>query len=51
MRKVLKRLKKYQLYVNLKKCQFFIIEVEFLNFVIFIEKIRINEKRIRIIKK
>ena len=48
---MLKRLKKYQLYVNLKKCQFFIIKVEFLNFVIFIKKICINKKRIRIIKK
>ena len=49
--KVLKRLRDYQLYVNLKKCQFVIIEVEFLDFVVFTKKVRMNEKRVRIIKK
>ena len=48
---MLKRLKNYQLYVNLKKCRFAILKVEFLNFIIFTKKIRINEKRVRIIKK
>ena len=51
IKKMLKRLKNYQLYVNLKKCRFVIIEIEFLNFIIFTKKIRINKKRIRIIKK
>ena len=45
------RFKKFQLYVNLKKYAFVIIEIEFLSFVIFIENVRINKKRIRIIKK
>ena len=45
------RFKEFQLYVNLKKCVFVIIEVEFLDFVIFIEGVRMDEKRIRIIKK
>ena len=35
----------------MKKCQFVIIEIEFLNFVMFIKKMRINKKRVRIIKK
>ena len=47
---MLKRLRNYQLYVNLKKCRFAIIEVEFLSFIIFTKKIRMNEKRVRIIK-
>ena len=51
LKKMLKRLKNYQLYVNLKKCRFVIIEIEFLNFIIFIKKIRMNEKRVQIIKK
>ena len=48
---MLKRLKNDQLYINLKKCRFIIIKIEFLNFIIFTKKIRINEKRVRIIKK
>ena len=51
IKKMLKRLKNYQLYVNLKKCRFVIIKVEFLNFIIFTKKVRINEKRVQIIKK
>ena len=51
VRKMLKRLRNYQLYVNLKKCRFVIIEIEFLNFVMFTKKMRMNEKRVRIIKK
>ena len=48
---MLKRLKNYQLYVNLKKCRFVIIKIEFLNFIIFTKEIRMNKKRVRIIKK
>ena len=48
---MLKRLRNFTLYVNLKKCEFNIIQVEFLNFIIFTKKIRMNEKKIRIIKK
>ena len=48
---MLKRLRNFNLYVNLKKCEFNIIQVEFLNFIIFTKKIRMNEKKIRIIKK
>ena len=48
---MLQRFKEFQLYINLKKCAFVIIEIEFLNFVIFIKNVRMNKKRIRIIKK
>ena len=48
---MLQRLKKFQLYINLKKYAFVITEIEFLNFIIFIKSVRINKKRIRIIKK
>ena len=51
VKKVLKRLRNYQLYVNLKKDRFAITKVEFLNFIVFTKKIRMNEKRVRIIKK
>ena len=51
VKKMLKRLKNYQLYVNLKKCRFVIIKIEFLNFIIFTKEIRMNKKRVRIIKK
>ena len=48
---IFQRFRDYQLYVNLKKCEFFIIQIEFLNFIIFIEKINMNRKKIRMIKK
>ena len=48
---ILQRLKKFQLYVNLKKYAFVITEIEFLNFIIFIKDICMNKKRVRIIKK
>ena len=46
VQQVLKRFKNYELYVNLKKCKFDIDEIEFLNFIIFIKKMRMNLKRI-----
>ena len=50
VREVLQRLKDYQLYVNLKKCQFATTEVEFLGFVVSTEGISMDEERIRTIK-
>ena len=50
VRKVLERLRNYQLYVNLKKCRFAITEIEFLGFIVSTEEVRINEERVRIIK-
>ncbi len=50
MKQILKRLRKFKLYASLKKCEFFITKVNFLEFVIFIEDISMNSSRINIIK-
>ena len=50
VKQILKRLRKCKLYASLKKCEFFIIKVNFLEFVIFIESVLINSSRINIIK-
>ena len=44
-----KRLRRFSLYINLKKCELFIIEVEFLSFVVFIEDVIIDKRRIEAI--
>ena len=46
IQRILKRFKNYKLYINLKKCEFDIDEVNFLNFMIFTKKVRMNSKRI-----
>ena len=51
MRFVLKRFKQYQLYINLKKYEFVITKIDFLNFIVFNENIQMNAKKIRIIQK
>ncbi len=50
MKQILKKLRKFKLYASLKKCEFFIIKVNFLEFVIFIESVSMNSSRINIIK-
>jgi hypothetical protein len=45
------RFRTYELYVNLKKCEFVIKQIEFLNFIIFIDEINMNTKRMRTIEK
>ncbi len=50
MKQILKRLRKFKLYVSLKKCEFFITKVNFLEFVIFTESVSMNLSRIDIIK-
>jgi len=50
MKQILERLRKFKLYASLKKCEFFIIKVNFLEFVIFIKNILMNSSRINIIK-
>ncbi len=50
MKQILERLRKFKLYASLKKCEFFIIKVNFLKFVIFTESISMNLSRINIIK-
>jgi hypothetical protein len=51
VRFVFERLKQYELYVNLKKCEFVIDQIEFLNFIVFIESVQMNSKKIKIIEK
>ena len=51
VQRILERFKNYELYINLKKCEFDIDEVDFLDFIIFIKRIRMDSKRIQMIKK
>ncbi len=50
VKQILERLRKFKLYVSLKKCEFFITKVNFLEFIIFTESISMNLSRIDIIK-
>ncbi len=50
VKQILKRLRKFKLYASLKKCAFFIIKENFLEFVVFTESISMNLSRINIIK-
>ena len=51
IQQILERFKDYELYIDCKKCEFNIDEIKFLSFIVFTKKIRINSKRIQIIKK
>ena len=51
IRIIIKRLKKYKLYIKLNKCFFNIKEIEFLKFIINIIKVKLNSNRIFIIEK
>jgi len=50
VKQILKRLRKFKLYASLKKCEFFITKVNFLEFIIFIKSVLMNSSRIDIIK-
>jgi len=50
VKQILKKLRKFKLYASLKKCEFFIIKVNFLEFIIFTESVSMNLSRINIIK-
>ena len=50
VQRILERFKNYKLYINSKKCKFDIDEINFLNFIIIIKRIRMNSKRIQMIK-
>ncbi len=50
VKQILERLRKFKLYASLKKCEFFITKVNFLEFVIFIKNISMNLSRVDIIK-
>jgi hypothetical protein len=46
VKKVLRKLKEYKLYLQLEKCEFYVKETEFLGFIISIERVKINLKKI-----
>ena len=48
---IIKRLKKYKLYIKLSKCFFNINKVEFLRFIIGFIRVKLNLNKILIIKK
>ena len=50
VRKVLERLRRFRLFANLKKCEFFIKEVEFLGFIISTKGVTIDLRRIDTIR-
>ncbi len=50
VKQILERLRKFKLYASLKKCEFFITKVNFLEFVVFTESVLINLSRVDIIK-
>ncbi len=50
MKQILEKLRKFKLYISLKKCEFFITKVNFLKFVIFTENISMNLSKVDIIK-
>ena len=51
VKEVFRQLKKFDLYVNLKKCEFFVKKIEYLNFIISVDDIKINFRRINTIRK
>ena len=48
---MLERLRRFSLYASLKKYKFFTIEVEFLNFMMFIDDVAMNKRRVKAIQK
>ena len=50
MRKVLERLRRFRLFINLKKYEFFIKEVEFLGFIVSTKGVTIDLRRIDTIR-
>jgi len=51
IRKIIYKLSKADLIINIKKCKFQIFKIKFLNYYISINKIKINLKKITIIIK
>ena len=47
---MLERLRRFSLYASLKKCEFFTTEVEFLEFIMFIDGVAINKRRVEAIQ-
>jgi hypothetical protein len=46
VKKVLRKLKKYKLYLQLEKCEFYVKETEFLGFIVSTEGVKMNPKKI-----
>lgn len=46
VKQVLKRLRRFDLYASLKKCEFFTTKVEFLSFIILINGVSIDKRRV-----
>jgi hypothetical protein len=46
VKKVLRKLKEYKLYLQPRKCEFYVKETEFLGFIMSIEGVKINLKKI-----
>ena len=51
MQQILERFKDFEFYINFKKCEFDIKEIDILNFIIFIKRVRMNSKQIQMIRK
>jgi len=51
VRIVLKRLQEYKLYINLKKCSFYVTSINFLGFIISVNKVLIEKSRVDAIRK
>ena len=49
VRKVLKRLEKVSLFLNIDKCEFFVISVKYLDLIIIIDDIKMNSQKIETI--
>jgi len=47
---VLERLREYKLYINLKKCLFYITSINFLGFIISINRVLIEKSRVDAIR-
>jgi hypothetical protein len=50
IKKVLRKLKEYKLYLQLGKCEFYVKEIEFLSFIVSTERVKINLKKIATIQ-
>ena len=50
IKKVLRKLKEYKLYLQLEKCEFYVKKTEFLGFIVSIEGVKTNLKKILAIK-
>jgi len=50
IRIVLERLREYKLYINLKKCLFYITSIDFLGFIISVNRVLIEKSQVNTIR-